>query len=87
MLFVIVKKKNPTVIIPGLDSWGNLRGPVGNQSLGGGAVFDCGIRLLQDTKTLFQLFDRDGNGRVSFDEFLEKLRVRISTGLPASMLS
>ena len=33
-----------------------------------------GIRL-QELKTLFDTFDKDGNGTLSFDEFLEGLRV------------
>ena len=31
--------------------------------------------FLQDLKEMFERFDRDGNGSISFDEFLEKLRV------------
>ena len=31
---------------------------------------------LQEIKALFARFDKDGNGTISFDEFLENLRVR-----------
>ena len=31
---------------------------------------------MQEAKELFKRFDKDGNGTISFNEFLENLRVR-----------
>ena len=31
---------------------------------------------MQEAKELFKQFDKDGNGTISFNEFLESLRVR-----------
>ena len=31
---------------------------------------------MQEAKELFKKFDKDGNGTISFNEFLENLRVR-----------
>ena len=30
---------------------------------------------VQDLKAMFQKFDKDGSGKISFDEFLQALRV------------
>jgi Ca2+-binding EF-hand superfamily protein len=41
-------------------------------------ITEYGLNYSKDEmSTLFMAFDKDGSGSVDFDEFLEKLRVRI----------
>ena len=41
--------------------------------------FQYCFSLLKEIKDLFQVFDKDGNGTIDFDEFLVKLRVSYSS--------
>ena len=43
-----------------------------------GPIHRCDALLnpIQEARELFKRFDKDGNGTISFNEFLESLRVR-----------
>lgn len=41
-------------------------------------LHDYGVELEKDDiKSMFNLFDKDGNGTIDFDEFLQSLRVSL----------
>ena len=59
--------------------------PVQGTGAKGHTIVMCGLAVklhfcllsLQEAKAMFTDFDKDGNGTISFEEFLQKLRVSL----------